>query len=203
MMLTHPYLSVGLKRNCHPNERMAISKLNHICRMTESKNTLAESSLTVKPFKTIPLSKGAFAIVDAENYDEFSKLTWHLSCNGYAEHSIRLPKGKKANIFMHHLVLTTPKGYFTDHKNLNKLDNRKENLRLATKSGNASNSHVKSCSRTKVKGVGLHSPTGLYRARITKNGKEHHLGLFNTIEEAGAAYAEAAPKHHGEFARAK
>ncbi len=48
MMLTHPYLSVGLKRNRHPNERMAISKLNHTRNMTESENTLAEEKTPVK-----------------------------------------------------------------------------------------------------------------------------------------------------------
>jgi hypothetical protein len=45
------------------------------------------------------------------------------------------------------------------------------------------------------------NPSGTYAARITREGKTHHLGSFNTIEEASAVYAKAAKEHFGEFAR--
>lgn len=84
-----------------------------------------------------------------------------------------------------------------DHRNLDRGDNRWRNLRLATKSQNTANCK----SRSKFgKGVDLQK-NGRFRARLRKDGKEHHLGYFNTAEEAADAYRVAAIQAFGEFAR--
>lgn len=87
-----------------------------------------------------------------------------------------------------------------DHINGDPLDNRVENLRLATQRQNAKNRRVQKSSTVGVKGVERHV-SGKWRARITSDGKCHHLGLFETMEEARDAYNAAAQKLHGEFAR--
>lgn len=84
-----------------------------------------------------------------------------------------------------------------DHRNLVKSDNRWCNLREATNSQNKANS--KGLGRF-PKGVYLHQ-RGKFGARIKSNGKERHLGYFQTAEEAAAAYAAAAKEYFGEFAR--
>jgi hypothetical protein len=89
-----------------------------------------------------------------------------------------------------------------NHKNGDLLDNRWENLRLATNSQNCMN-------RT---GWGASGAKGVYfrsarksdrqwRAIITFHGNRKHLGYFETFEEASSAYIAAAKIFHGEFAR--
>lgn len=88
-----------------------------------------------------------------------------------------------------------------DHRDLNRSNNQWENLRLATPVQNSANSPARRHNCTGVKGVGLHRGTGKYRARIGVNGCQHHLGLFDTAEEAHLAYARASVTLHGEFGR--
>lgn len=86
-----------------------------------------------------------------------------------------------------------------DHINGNKHDNRISNLRLATSSQNAMNCKVHRDSKTKAKGVIM--VDGKFSAKIFVNGKGVHLGRFNSLEEASAAYKAASDKYHGEFGR--
>jgi len=92
-----------------------------------------------------------------------------------------------------------------DHRNMDRDDNRIENLREATNQQNVANRGVMSSNHLGRKGVGIssdrvHAPQR-YRARIRVNDKLIHLGYFSTPDLASAAYAEAAVKHFGEFAR--
>jgi hypothetical protein len=87
-----------------------------------------------------------------------------------------------------------------DHINGNKSDNRMTNLRLAAPFQNCRNRKMQCTSKTGFKGVGKIGSR--FRARIKVNGREIHLGLFKTAEEAHATYVEAATKIFGEFARA-
>lgn len=85
-----------------------------------------------------------------------------------------------------------------DHINRNRSDNRIVNLREATRSQNLANSKAKSG----MKGASFDRRRGKWRARITVAYKEIWLGSFDTETQANAAYAEAAQKYFGEFARA-
>lgn len=93
-----------------------------------------------------------------------------------------------------------------DHRNLNRSDDRIENLRLATATQNTANRGVSRRNRLGVKGVGISTlrkrRPQRYRARIRVNGRLLHLGYFDSPETASAAYADAARQHFGEFARA-
>ncbi len=93
-----------------------------------------------------------------------------------------------------------PTGWL-DHINGTRTDNRITNLREATGSQNGSNRGVQKDSISGIKGVRWHRRINRWQARITVQRKQMHLGYFTTSDEAAAAYAEAAAKHHGEFAR--
>jgi hypothetical protein len=83
---------------------------------------------------------------------------------------------------------------FVDHKNHDTLDNRRGNLRPATRSQNLANQRRKG-----TKGV-FHTPYGRWLAKIGFNGKKIYLGTFSTKAEAQAAYANKAVELFGEFA---
>lgn len=88
-----------------------------------------------------------------------------------------------------------------DHEDLDKLNNRRENLRAATKGQNNSNRDAQSNNVLGLKGVSYKASRGKYYANIKIGTKTKYLGSFNTAEEAAAAYAKAAKEEFGEYAR--
>lgn len=88
-----------------------------------------------------------------------------------------------------------------DHINLNRSDNRLANLRLVTRGENNLNKPVRSDNRTGIKGVSFDECRRLFCARIRRDGKVFYLGRFASSEDARRAYANAAARLHGEFAR--
>lgn len=86
-----------------------------------------------------------------------------------------------------------------DHKDGNKLNNRIENLREATRGQNTHNRPGSALSG--YKGV-RKSPkcANRYTATIHCNGRTINLGSFGSAEEAHEAYKAGAIKYHGEFA---
>lgn len=102
---------------------------------------------------------------------------------------------------MHREVLGTPKGLETDHRNGQRQDNQKHNLRMATLAENQRNKAVAKTNKLKLKGVCYHKPSKLYCAQIkmAPMKKQKWLGTFPTAQAAYAAYCEAAKRLHGEF----
>jgi hypothetical protein len=109
--------------------------------------------------------------------------------------------GKKRYILMHRVILdildSPLKG---DHKNHDTLDNRRENLRIATVHQNNQNSRRIRPTISGLRGARFDKSVGRYRCEIGFNGEKIYLGYFDTAEEAHARYLEAAKELHGEFA---
>ena len=89
-----------------------------------------------------------------------------------------------------------------DHKNTRAGDNRWTNLRLATPSQNQCNRRKCLNASTARKGVCWHRRDHAWQASIKVDGRSIHLGLFELEATAHAAYAAAAKRLFGEFARA-
>jgi hypothetical protein len=88
-----------------------------------------------------------------------------------------------------------------DHINCIKDDNRISNLRLATRHQNLANTRVRKTNKLGLKGVYLHKAPNSYRSLIRVRGKRIDLGIFQSPEEAAAAYKKAAERYFGDFAR--
>lgn len=89
-----------------------------------------------------------------------------------------------------------------DHRNRVRSDNRWDNLREATCVQNGANSPKKRFNRSGYKGVYWNKQRGKWAAKINPNRKQVHLGFYDRVEDAAAAYERAAPEYFGEFARA-
>ena len=90
-----------------------------------------------------------------------------------------------------------PRGMDIDHINGQRDDNRLSNLRLASRSKNQQNLRgAKRSNRSSgVLGVYWHAQGSCWRARITVNGKTHHVGLYPTVAEAAAARSAAEQRY--------
>lgn len=88
-----------------------------------------------------------------------------------------------------------------DHINNDRADNRIKNLRVVTNSQNHMNKPISSANKSGFKGVDWSGKDQTWRARIKVMGVQHHLGHFPDRQSAAAAYAAAAKKLHGEYAR--
>lgn len=158
-------------------------------------------------YRLIPLTQGQFAKVSAHRYEDLMQWKWYASRspNGfYAIRKVRQSSTRTVSILMHRhiLGLQAGDGKEGDHANLDTLDDRDENLRVATRAQNLINRKMK---RTKSPYRGaIPYPQGSrkkWRSVINTNGKIISLGYFVTPEEAAEAYAVAARQYHGEFAR--
>lgn len=134
-------------------------------------------------------------IIDANDYEKVSVHKWYVSAYGYPVTTIR--GGRK--LFLHRMLMGAERGQEVDHINGNKLDNRRCNLRIATKRENQRNINPRSTNTTGYKGV-CNRGDGKYTAAI-KAGRNFYLGIYNTPEDAAIAYNRAALEHFGEFAR--
>ncbi len=154
--------------------------------------------------KRIPLhgkhGEGKFAIVDDEDFDYLNQWKWYVfldkKINRY--YVIRNKTKSRPRIWMHRLIMNTPKELVPDHKDGNGFNNQKNNLRNCTQQQNRFNSFNRNDNTSGYKGVCFVNKK--WRSRIGLNGKRIHLGYFNTKEEAYEAYKIAAKKYHGQFA---
>jgi HNH endonuclease/AP2 domain len=86
-----------------------------------------------------------------------------------------------------------------DHKDRDKINNRIGNLRVANQQGNSANMFRTNQNKSGYKGVRWHKAAKKWVARIKCSGTDFHLGLFENIEEANAAYCAKARELFGEF----
>ena len=149
----------------------------------------------------IELTQSKTTLVDTANLNIIAPYRWYCS-NDYALAFIGDTEGNCRRIYLHRLVLgLTDSRIHADHINGDGLDNRRANLRRATRYQNMANQTLSRRNTSGYKGVAHYPRTPAYRATITAKGERRHLGFFSTPEEAARAYDAAARELHGEFAR--
>lgn len=153
--------------------------------------------------KKIPLTQGKFALVDDEDYEDLSKLKWHISGRGYASRQSPRENGRQRVVFMHRVILGLKHGdgVDCDHINGDRLDNRRANLRPCTRAENMRNVKRRSDNRSGFKGVHWRKDKCQWAASIRVNYRPVHLGYFKSAEEAYEVYCLAADILHGQFAK--
>ena len=150
----------------------------------------------------IKLTQGKFAIVGPRDYKYLNQFKWYYD-KGYAIRGSPRVNGKRHTIRMHRVILERM-GHIdfkdSDHINQDRLDNRRSNLRPATRNQNRHNQGKYRNNASGFKGVCWHKHIKKWAAYIRVGGKRIHLGYYTNKLEAAEAYNEAARKYHGEFA---
>lgn len=129
--------------------------------------------------------QGKFALIDVESAYLVEGRNWFVNDSGYALASIN-----GVNVRMHHLILPSKPGFDVDHINRDKLDNRRSNLRYATRSMNNYNSGPPKTNTSGVKGVSWFKPAKKWRAYIGSRPRTE-LGYFDNFKEAVNAREQA------------
>ena len=150
------------------------------------------------------LAGGRVAEIDDADLARLSRHSWHVSPRGYVTRWGKTEDGRETQVPLHRDVLgcTQNDGRIVDHRNGDRLDCRRDNLRLATATQNSWNSRRKSSNTSGFKGVSLHKASGRWSSRVTIDGRRRSLGYFDTPSEAHELYALAISMMHGEFANA-
>lgn len=133
-------------------------------------------------------------LIDIEDIDSVKNVKWSLKNDNYYV--------RNGNVgYIHRYIMNCPDNMVVDHINGNKLDNRKSNLRICTVKQNNYNHKIYKTSKTGYPGVGWHTKSGKWRARIQVDGKEIYLGIYENIEDAINARKTAEEYYFGSFNR--
>lgn len=160
---------------------------------------------------SIPLTQCKWTIIDIDDAPEVLSYRWfakkHRSAgkeSWYASRSIFVgpTQDKITTMRLHQLLLPVMGELTPDHKNGDTLDNRRQNLRLASRTGNNANRRMSKsfASKTGYRGVSRCKKGRYYRAHLSWMGKIYFKGTYKDPRRAALAYDEMATRIQGEFA---
>jgi len=160
--------------------------------------------------KTITLTQGQTALIDDIDFPQISKHKWYAQYDKtrkayYAARKLKLPDGKRATQLLHRELLGLLPGdpAQVDHENLDGLDCRRFNLRLANCSQNQCNKPRRIDNSSGFKGITFNNWMQAYEARIGFQGKRFRRGYRHSAEAAfWELYIPASIEMHGEWGRA-
>ena len=144
-------------------------------------------------------SKGNEFWFDLEDYDLIKDYCWYKH-HEYFEANDTSVKPKK-HIALHKLIMNDLENkYDIDHiKTESKFDNRKSNLRIATRSQNNTNKDIMNCNTSGATGVRWHSRDCIWEAWVNVDKKHKYLGRYKNFDDAVKARKDAEKIYYGDF----
>lgn len=155
----------------------------------------------------IPLGRNKLEALLSDEDKDLTALSWYAHRSGdgfYAAH--REGTGDRARVWMHREVMRRILGRevlpteIVDHIDQNKMNNQRDNLRVATRSQNEANKTIWGRGVSRYRGVSWSKQKKKWKASIQVNNKQIHLGYFTTENEAALAWNDAALDNFGEYA---
>lgn len=181
-----PNLIHGASRSCGCLQREVASKLN---KPKKNKYKIIENHVEVY----LSNSKNIM-LCDISDWNTQKDFTWFMSKNGYVITHKTINR-KQTPVYFHLEIMSRKTGFVVDHINRNRLDNRKENLRIVDYEINAINSGMYKSNTSGIKGVHKRKDTGKWTSHITVNHKTIWLGCYSSLEDAKQARKEAEKKY--------
>lgn len=162
-------------------------------------------SITHKKYNTYDLS-GEYGIgytsntnkafyFDLEDYDKIKDYCWRENKQGY----LVAYNNNHKEIIMHRLIMDCYSENQIDHQKHNKLDNRKEMLRIVTNQQNSLNSPVQINNKSSVTGVHFEKNTRKWYTYISYKNKRIFLGRYDSFNDAVKIRKEAEEKYFGKY----
>src|ERR1700676_2806367 len=134
-------------------------------------------------YRLIPLTQGQNAIVDTADFDWLSQWNWCAHWNPDTRSFYANRNNGETSVWMAREILDCVSIEEADHRNHDTLDNRRENLRKATRSQNQSNARTRSTSKSGYRGVSWNKNMRKWESRITVNRKTSYLGSFTSAQD--------------------
>ena len=140
----------------------------------------------------MPLGNGVDAWIDLEDFAKVYLYSWYLHSEGYA-----VASDGRDKLYLHRYIMgvTDPK-IFVDHEDHDRLNNRKNNLRVCERTQNQWNRKP----RGKFKGITYIPRKDKWQVRLRANGVVYNLGYYKDPVEAAKAHDRKAIELHGQFA---
>lgn len=179
-------LRKGHTRSCGCLKNEQIQK----CSIKQNEYKFTDDYITAKT------SNGIEFYVDKDDEWVFARYCWSIDGHGYIK---ACERGTHDKVWIHRLIVDCPDGYIVDHINGNPLDNRKSNLRVATRSQNNMNRKIQSNNNSGVTGVSFYQRKNMWSSEILVNKKKIHIGYFDKFDDAVAARKKAEEKYFGEY----
>jgi hypothetical protein len=133
-------------------------------------------------YRRIYLDEGKWTTLDEEDYYRFGNLKWSIGGgrnNFYVIRAARNEDGQIKIVRLHREIMNAPNGLLVDHRNGDSLDNRRANLRLATRGQNSCNRRkTKTKTSSRFIGVSFFKRNGLWAASISYCGKKFGLVIL-------------------------
>ncbi len=141
---------------------------------------------------TIPLSQNQVALVDDQDYTLLSEHRWcyRPERDGKQGYAVRHTKvnGKDRLLYLHRQLMQPGEGQEVIFLNHDRLDCRRENLRVVSKQEARQHHRVRQDSKTGAKGVRYNVEGDSWSAIIYRNGRCYTIGTFKSQAQAEAAY---------------
>ncbi len=152
-------------------------------------------------------SKGEEFYFDLEDYNKLKDYYWRINNNNYVFTQIN-SDSQSINIFMHRIVILDFNNIKNtqidiDHINHNERDNRKVNLRIATRSQNNQNRTMSKRNKSGFVGVFQKRNFSKWTVYLSSNNKRIQLGQYSDFTEAVKARIEAERDYFGNYAYVK